>query len=179
MFRQIALVDPLTGLANRRALFTRLEGMVAEATRTQAEFAVVMTDLDHFKRANDTYGHDFGDEVLAAFAEVLQSQARKGDTVSRYGGEEFVALIGHATADSAMAVAERMRSAWEERTFCPQTEPVSFTASFGVTLWTADGPELAADELLKQADVAMYAAKEQGRNRVVAFTESLQAPAKS
>lgn len=155
----LATSDGLTGLPNKRALTERLRLLVAEGGRGR-RFAVVMTDVDHFKRVNDTHGHGVGDEVLVAVAGALRKRVRKTDLAARYGGEEFCVLLADATPDDALRVAEELR-----RAIAALGEPVPVTASFGVACF--GGALSDAASLMKAADDALYAAKRGGRDRVV------------
>jgi diguanylate cyclase (GGDEF)-like protein len=157
-----AVTDPLTGLANARAASQDLERMVAFAIRSETPLAAVMLDLDHFKRINDTFGHQIGDEALAALGGVLRQSTRAGDFVARYGGEEFVVLLQDTDMAAGIEIAEKLRRAIHQMHVPGLTGRI--TASLGV----ASIPEHAADgdALLRAADRALYAAKGSGRNRV-------------
>jgi diguanylate cyclase (GGDEF)-like protein len=128
-----------------------------------------MIDIDHFKRVNDTYGHEAGDAVLKALAASLQLAAREGDVVARLGGEEFVLLLPSATKEVAAAVAERLRGHVQALSVATGGSTVQVTASFGVSL-QAQGEEWST--ALQRADVALYEAKRGGRNRVVLAVEA-------
>jgi diguanylate cyclase (GGDEF)-like protein len=154
--------DPLTGLLNRRGFEERLEVELARATRVERPVALILGDVDHFKAVNDRFGHPAGDAVLLRIAGVLEGIGRRGDTVARLGGEEFVFIVPDADAEMAFTLAERARVAFE-RTFAD--EPIPLTASFGTVAFPADGTT--ADSLLATADRALYTAKDQGRNRSV------------
>jgi diguanylate cyclase (GGDEF)-like protein len=154
----------LTGLANRRAFDDALARAVAEADRFGHNVGLVICDVDNFKRVNDLYGHAVGDHVLRSIAASLSAGVRGVDLVSRYGGEEFVMLLGKADVAMAWEVAERMRAAIEAKAIGVGEHTVFVTASFGV----ASYPETArlGDELFPAADKALYAAKREGRNCV-------------
>ena len=152
--------DPLTGLANRRALEEILPRAVAFARRWQHPLSVVMADLDFFKGVNDRYGHLTGDQVLVSFSQLLKSSCRVEDIVARFGGEEFVLLLPNTSLQQAASLAERLRVNTTEATM---PIPVSITCSFGVTCFQADDTE---DTLIARADRALYQAKAAGRNRV-------------
>jgi diguanylate cyclase (GGDEF)-like protein len=160
--RELMLTDPLTGLANRRRLSDRLEEEILRFQRDGRPLCLVMADIDHFKRINDTYGHDVGDDVIRMIASSLQEEIRKVDLAARFGGEEFVVIMPDCVVDDAIKVAERVRSCVE----ATKSAPVEFavTASFGVAEFRGVGDT--AQALLKRADQALYVAKEGGRNRV-------------
>lgn len=165
---RIARTDGLTGIDNRRRLEERLAETFEHSRRLNEPFACVMCDLDRFKSVNDTYGHQAGDALLRQLAQLLREQAREIDRVGRYGGEEFMLVLPGATADAAVAFAERVRKAVEGRTFSFAGTVIRRTISCGVAAWPAPGiADVAA--LVRAADSALYAAKEQGRNRVVRF----------
>ena len=155
-----AVTDPLTGLPNRRALDERLSLLVAEAGRGRS-FALVLGDVDHFKKVNDTYGHSVGDEVLVHVGRTLKSHVRCTDFVARYGGEEFCVLYTDVDEDQAVRLADQLR-----RALANSSSPVPVTCSFGVC---ANRPNELIDPttLLQIADSALYTAKSEGRNRVV------------
>lgn len=152
--------DALTGLLNRRGFEERLEVELARATRAERPVALILGDVDHFKTVNDELGHPAGDAVLLRIAGVLEGIGRRGDTVARIGGEEFVFIVPDADAEMAFELAERARVALE-KAFAD--EPVPLTASFGTVAFPADGTT--ASSLLETADRALYAAKRGGRNR--------------
>jgi diguanylate cyclase (GGDEF)-like protein len=159
-----AMVDPLTGLVNRRGFF--LES--ARISRRQAEnpqlAAVLLVDLDNFKSINDRFGHAVGDKVLQIFADTAVQAVRTSDFVGRLGGEEFAAVLHDVGHERALVIAERLRASFAEATSMVDGCPVGATASVGMVF--SDRPEFDASELLIQADKALYEAKERGRNRV-------------
>jgi diguanylate cyclase (GGDEF)-like protein len=163
--RQLALVDPLTGCANRRALEDRLTGELAFARRTKKPLSMLVVDVDHFKRVNDTHGHAIGDEVIRHVAEVLRGGVRTSDVVARYGGEEFCAVLREADLDGASILAERLRAAIAGREVTVGERTLQVTASIGVATFEA-GDEVAPDSMFRRADAALYRAKQNGRNRV-------------
>ncbi|MFO7576091.1 MAG: diguanylate cyclase [Pelovirga sp.] len=165
----IAITDELTGLRNRRYLMERLRAELKQLRRTSRPLACIMFDLDHFKQVNDTHGHEVGDRILQEVAAAARQQCRESDILSRFGGEEFVVVLPDTTLAGAMAIAERLRQAVAAcRVTLAQGESVSVTASFGVTWMEELQQEVAAaaTTLLRQVDDALYAAKEQGRNRI-------------
>ena len=159
-----ALVDPLTGIANRRAF---MEGGVLLARRYDSSpkpAAVLLIDLDHFKQINDTFGHGIGDRVLQVFAEIATVSVTPLDLVGRLGGEEFAALLHDCDKQKALAVAERIRADFAMQAVEVDGRPVNATASVGVAL--CEEGQLDVSAMLAQADQALYHAKERGRNRV-------------
>lgn len=155
--------DPLTGLFNRRYVLTRLAGLISGARRHGRPLSVAMIDIDHFKRLNDTHGHDAGDAALVATTMALRDRLRAEDELGRLGGEEFLALLPDVPADAAAVVAESLRASVEGvRTRMDDLE-LSVTVSVGWATW--DGEE-DADALVRRADKALYAAKNAGRNAV-------------
>lgn len=165
-----ALVDSLTGLANRRSLEETLRSELARAARFGHDVSVVFCDLDWFKRVNDRYGHAAGDGVLKAFAAALRETVRESDVAGRWGGEEFALVLTGTDSAGGARLAERARAAIEARVLqMPDGEELSVTASFGVASYP--GCEKLG-ELLAAADSALYEAKREGRNRVVVASES-------
>ena len=167
-----ALVDSLTGLANRRSFEDTLRSELARAARFSDSVCVVFADFDDFKRVNDRHGHAAGDEVLKAFASALQRTVRESDVAGRWGGEEFALVLPGTDVDGGARLAERARAAIESREIpMPNGELLTVTASFGVASYP-ESHELG--ELLAAADSALYAAKREGKNRVVTSAESLE-----
>ena len=161
--------DGLTGLWNRRNIVEILENEIARARRSGTPLAVVMADIDHFKRINDKYGHFAGDDVLRDAARRMKSAIRQYDSIGRYGGEEFLIVVPGCDLMGSVAVAERLRRATEAyRTTMPDSPPV-VTCSFGVA-WVENAAAITADQLLRDSDAALYLAKRAGRNRVEAKT---------
>lgn len=154
--------DALTGLANRSYLQRRYQ----QLRKRSANICIVMVDLDHFKQINDQYGHGAGDEVLRTAANVLTNILRNGDTVCRWGGEEFVLLIPEITAQNCMALVEKARREVERGNVKHGTHTITFTASFGVT---AGSTSLQLSKHLANADMALYESKRNGRNRATLF----------
>lgn len=159
----LARRDPLTGLANRLALNERLPEEIARSRRHDRPLGLIIADLDHFKRINDTFGHDVGDEVLKRGAGLLQENARGHDLTARIGGEEFLLLVPDTDLDGVMRLAERLRAQLAALDV-PQIQG-RLTASFGIASLC---PGEDGSALLRRADQALYEAKTSGRNRVVA-----------
>ena len=156
--------DPLTGLATRRVLEQRLEAAHARCCEEGGSMAVVLCDLDHFKRINDTHGHPAGDAALVAVAGALEAERREGDLCCRYGGEEFVLLLDGAAGETALAVAERLRRRVAALDWTFEGKPIPLTLSAGAAAF----PQLwarAAGELILFADEALYECKRSGRDR--------------
>lgn len=166
--RRNARTDPLTGLANRRGFDERFSQVVQETDRYGGTAALILVDVDHFKRVNDTYGHDGGDLVLVAIADALADGRRTVDTTARLGGEELAILLPQTDARGAREVAERMRKRLEALVVRTSAGEVRVTASFGVAEYTARAGE--PQRVVERADQALYAAKRNGRNRVEVAT---------
>ena len=160
-----ALRDGLTELYNRRAFDDLLARALAREQRQGGRLALVFVDLDHFKKLNDTFGHPAGDAALKVTAQILERYLRKGDEAARYGGEEFAVILPGADEAGARGLAERIRHAVQHQRLVFEGARIAFTASFGVAV--SPGDATSDDALLAAADRALYAAKHQGRNRVV------------
>lgn len=160
---ELAMNDMLTRVRNRRAMHELLDYELRRAEREIKDFSIILLDVDHFKRVNDTYGHDVGDEVLKWMALQLQQSSRIQDTVSRWGGEEFLVLLPSTTLDEAVEVAERIRSHIETTTFSYKDVSLNVTFSAGVSF---SREHQNVEKLCKVADAALYLAK-RTRNRVV------------
>ncbi|MXR36785.1 GGDEF domain-containing protein [Craterilacuibacter sinensis] len=157
--RTQSLTDELTQLANRRAAMLRLQGLFALTEAGELGFSLILFDLDHFKRINDSHGHDAGDTVLQAFSSVLREHCRQSDMVARFGGEEFICLLPGASLETAGHIAQRILQALQR----PGVSPWPVTCSAGVAAF-ASGDTAAG--LIKRVDDALYRAKRTGRNRV-------------
>lgn len=156
----LATTDSLTGVANRRAFMQRLESEVTRARRYRIPLALIMYDLDHFKRVNDTYGHAIGDAVLKDVTRLVKTNLRAVDVVARWGGEEFMILAPQSDVEGARRLANKLRTVIASRVFASVQ---TVTASFGVAGFE---PHDGATSLLKKVDDALYKAKEKGRNRI-------------
>jgi two-component system, cell cycle response regulator len=162
--RQLASIDPLTRLSNRRAFLHEVDAEVARAERHRRPLSFVLLDVDHFKSINDAHGHAGGDLVLAEIGRVLAQQARKGDVIARWGGEEFILALHSADLEGASIVAERLRTLFEGLSIVgPTGTPIPVTASFGVA---QRGRGESIDAAIDRTDRAMYRSKTGGRNRV-------------
>lgn len=162
---ELAATDKLTDVPNRRKLEDDLQLRIRDALRHKTPLAIVLFDLDFFKIVNDEFGHEAGDVVLKTVAGVVKQGLRESDSFGRWGGEEFVAILPETTVDGAMQLAEHMRVVIEALHIDPG---IRVTASFGVAVYKFDED---ADSVMRRVDAAMYAAKQQGRNRVVVATE--------
>ncbi|HEA51410.1 hypothetical protein LCGC14_0667600 [marine sediment metagenome] len=168
---QLATMDPLTGVKNRRAMDEALNLAAAHAERTELPYALVMLDIDHFKKINDEYGHGVGDGVLVDLAALIQQSTRRSDQLFRYGGEEFVILLSGVDGSGLTAVMNNLQHALRNRMRHPGG---AISASFGVAVYK---PGESVDSWLERADRALYEAKETGRDRIV-FAEAIStAPA--
>lgn len=173
----LATTDSLTGLANRRHFLEQSRNAVLRGRRTGKLPAVVMIDLDHFKRINDTYGHSTGDRVLIEFALSCERGLRKSDVLGRLGGEEFALLLPEVSAEAALDTAERLRCTLAALTVSAADSSLHFSASFGVAE-VAEG-EGTVEAALHRADIALYHAKRSGRNRVAVYKPEMEAAMQS
>jgi diguanylate cyclase (GGDEF)-like protein len=162
---EMALTDPLTGLANRRAIDIWITRQLSAAARHDFPIWVAICDLDHFKKVNDTYGHEAGDMVLKTFAQILKSNTRQSNICGRHGGEEFLNIITHVERDNSVIAFERIRKQMENQKFTFNNQTFSVTTSMGIAGFRGTRPPAFAD-LLAQADEALYSAKHKGRNRI-------------
>ena len=161
--KKMASEDPLTGLLNRRSFLHELNKEIERSNRIGLTCTMALLDIDHFKNINDTYGHDFGDEVLKAFSAIIKRNSRQLDILCRYGGEEFVLLFPHTDLESSMNVLERIKSEFYYFSYSHHIRP---TFSGGAIMAELKGDKAHVDLLLKEADVLLYKAKESGRNRI-------------
>jgi diguanylate cyclase (GGDEF)-like protein len=169
---ELATIDSLTGVYNRRTFKELAEPQLSRSRRAQLPVSLLMLDLDHFKRVNDTYGHLGGDDVLRAFATLVRSCLRKEDLLARYGGEEFVLLLPGASQNAAFSLAQRIREEVASKPFAANGHLVRVTVSVGLACEGGDTlPSLEA--MLGRADEALYKAKNDGRNQVVALPMQL------
>ncbi|MGO1247563.1 MAG: sensor domain-containing diguanylate cyclase [Oceanisphaera sp.] len=165
----LANIDALTNISNRRHFYERASLEFKRAVRYQHPLAILMFDIDYFKRVNDTYGHDGGDVVLKRLASTVDHSLRDLDVFARFGGEEFIALLPELSPEQAALVAERVRQEIADLQIeLPSGETMSVTISIGVAM--LDACDQGLDALIKKADLALYQAKEQGRNRVIEYS---------
>ena len=165
----LAITDGLTGISNRRAIFERLRSEISRAVRENSPFCLIMLDIDHFKKINDTYGHSAGDKVLVEIVNRMKSALRPYDVIGRYGGEEFVVGISKTDSKINRVIAERLRTCICERPFQIEDRKIDVSVSLGVVGFMPSRDNDINDLLeamIKAADIALYKAKEAGRNRV-------------
>lgn len=173
LIQHLSQIDPLTNALNRRSISDCLEKLERKPTTS---YALVLIDLDHFKRINDQYGHDKGDETLIKVSEVLSQIIRDSDVVGRFGGEEFILILNNSSLEQAQIIAERCRQAIQQLNLISDLgERIQVTASFGIAL---SNTQLRPQQLLSQADKALYEAKACGRNQVKCYQEEFLSEAK-
>src|SRR5258708_5924188 len=163
VLKRLATTDPLTGALNRRHFMELMSREQRRAERYNAVFSVLMIDIDHFKRVNDTYGHQIGDQAIQAMSGACQKALRPTDLLARYGGEEFIITLTHTDQPGAAKVAERLREAVTEIALPTEQGVLKFTVSIGVATFFKRS---LLEELIGRADQALYQAKTSGRNRV-------------
>jgi len=170
---ELANTDALTNVLNRRAFMEKMEMELHRSRRTRMPLSLIFTDIDYFKKINDSYGHRAGDIVLQKFSAILSESLRPYDFVGRYGGEEFVICLPHATAVQSRSVAERIRKNVEKMKILPpdDPQPSTITASFGVASFRLESQD-SLDLITGRADEAMYRAKREGRNCVCSESKS-------
>ena len=164
--RELAAYDSLTNLYNRGACLLALENIIRQSKRAQADLAILFIDLDHFKEINDTYGHDVGDMVIKRFANYLKTSLRESDVIGRIGGEEFLVGLPNLGMDSGQFIAEKLRNnITNEPIIVDTTTTLHITISIGLTIHHHT-EEINIQNILKKADIALYNAKNSGRNKV-------------
>lgn len=169
--RESSLRDPMTGLFNRRFLQDQAGHLIAGSLRRKKGIGLLMCDIDFFKQVNDQYGHDAGDEILKGTSNIISESVRESDVVIRFGGEEFLVIITDVESGDALAVAEKIRINIEEKVFIVGSEKVRKTISIGVSEFPLDSDGFW--QSIKYADVALYNAKDTGRNKSIRFDESM------
>ena len=167
--REQAIRDPLTDIFNRRYLDETLDRELSRAARENYPVCVIMIDLDHFKRVNDTHGHEAGDLVLKAIARTLSEHSRRGDFACRYGGEEFVVVMPNMALETGYERAEDLRKSLNLLRVPFEHYSLSVTISMGIACFPENGQTRAA--ILRAADQAMYAAKEAGRDHILSYNQ--------
>lgn len=169
--REMATTDYLTGILNRRSFIEMGQHERARAKREKASLTLLLIDIDHFKIVNDSHGHQIGDILLRAITDTLRAQLRSVDLLARWGGEEFALLLPDTDINGSQIVAERLRDAVMALSIPAETGNAHATISIGSAAWLADDD---FDVAMSHADKALYQAKAQGRNRVVAYHNALQ-----
>ena len=164
MLKKLASEDSLTGLLNRRSFMAEFKKEVERSGRIGLTSSIAMIDLDHFKSINDTYGHDFGDEVLKVFAQILRDNSRQLDILCRYGGEEFMLLLPHTNLENTLQFLYRIKNEFADYCFSYNIQP---TFSGGAINTEMEKEKVDVDQLLKEVDRLLYKAKNSGRNRIV------------
>lgn len=167
--KKLSELDYLTQLLNRRSFYDQIMPYINLSRRQNLPFSIIMSDIDHFKRINDTFGHDTGDKILIESAKILRNNLRNYDILARFGGEEFVIFISNVNEINAMYVAEKLRKGFKDTLNDRLDKPI--TMSLGVSTWS--GGEVDIDKLIRQADKALYVSKNSGRNRVTHFRNLL------
>lgn len=169
LLKQLSNTDPLTHLYNRRYLMEAMDREYQRSSRKKSFLSLIIVDIDHFKKVNDNYGHQEGDNVLVAVAALLKSMVRSYDVAARYGGEEFVVLLSETPLDKAMLFAERCRCGVQKIALAGPMKGLTITVSLGVATFPSERVDC-VDSLFRQADEALYRAKQGGRNRVEAMS---------
>lgn len=165
---EVALSDPLTGIGNRRLLLKELDAHLLSASSRKSGVCFAMVDIDHFKRINDTYGHDIGDEILIAFTRRLRRCVRPTDLVTRVGGDEFGVIMHYTQQDHfKLSSLERIISTINSRSFQTSAGPLDLTVSIGACYYRGGGEKPSVKEIMKCADQKLYLAKNAGRNQLV------------
>ncbi len=167
--KNMAIYDTLTGLYNRRYFEERLEVEAEKSFYSGISLSLVMVDIDHFKKINDTFGHTEGDQILCKISSLLKNSIRRKDTVARYGGEEFILILPEASLEQSFVIAERIRQSVENTPFEVGRTQVNLTLSVGISSFPSHRVK-SKEELVEMADQALYDAKRGGRNKVCIFT---------
>lgn len=168
---KFANYDGLTNIYNRRYFIDILSHILEQSKRYSHNLAIVLIDLDYFKKLNDTYGHDIGDKVLIEFSKEIQNNIRKSDIFARYGGEEFILALPETDFEEALNLTTRLKDNIEQlKIDINSTTKISFTASFGLAMYT--NPEESLEDIIKKADIALYKAKNSGRNNIKTYSET-------
>jgi diguanylate cyclase (GGDEF)-like protein len=176
-YQTLSVVDDLTGLYNRRYFFAEGESMLARATRYRIPLSLMLIDIDHYKKVNDKWGHAVGDQVLYMIGQVMKEEVRAGDMVSRLGGDEFVIILSDTGANGADLLAKRIQQRAGEFDLGGEIGKINLTVSIGITTLDSSSSvprSMLLDQLYHQADVAMYACKEQGRNHRMIYSPELE-----
>ncbi len=169
---ELSNVDGLTGLYNRRCFNNMLEQKIGEASRMKVQLSTIMLDIDHFKNVNDTYGHKAGDDVIRFISRTIKNSVRKVDFAARYGGEEFVILLYNASIEDAASIAEKIRMIVRDSSVNADGVHLNVTISLGVSSYPL--PSMSSEDLIKNADTALYYSKEHGRNKVSVYNSDME-----
>ncbi|MGE4295743.1 MAG: diguanylate cyclase [Campylobacterales bacterium] len=172
ILKESSLRDGLTGLYNRKFLDEFIDQIARQAVRAKTPYALLMLDIDYFKMVNDTYGHDVGDVIIKGLSDTLRESIRESDLAVRFGGEEFLVMLYNANEEGAMKVAEKIRERFGKRAFSAAGETIRKTVSIGVSIYPEDADGMW--KVIKYADIALYRAKNGGRNKVMRFTAEMQ-----
>ncbi|MEN3042163.1 MAG: diguanylate cyclase, partial [Fervidobacterium sp.] len=164
--------DYLTGISNRRMVFNFIQKQFEFAKRYKRKFSIMIMDIDHFKRINDTYGHQTGDKVLKHIVKLVEKRLRSSDIIGRYGGEEYIIVLPETDASHGRLLAEDLRNMIYNSEFDYKGVKIKITASFGISEFDFNEVNLTVDELVKRADIALYQSKSSGRNRVSVYGEA-------
>lgn len=167
--QRMATIDSLTGVLNRRCLFDLAKREFERSQRYGSVFTLLMLDVDHFKRINDTYGHMVGDEVLKSLTQAIQRSLRQVDQFGRYGGEEFVIVLPESPLNIARQVGDRLRTISSQLSIPTKTDPISLTVSIGIAAYNPQ--DKAVEDIFERADRALYQAKAKGRDRCCVWEE--------
>lgn len=170
--RSLSSYDSLTGLLSRHAFFDNANNYVSLATREKKAFAVMIIDLDHFRLINDRHGRPAGDAVLKLFADIVNSVARRSDIIGRLGGEEFAMVLPSTATTEALEFSERLHGAINKAVLKFEGKVIKYTVSIGLTEFDTDSAD-SIDELLARADLALYQAKQSGRNQTATFNPQI------
>lgn len=176
-YEEMSVIDPLTKLYNRRYFYSEVAAVLARAKRYAQPFSLLLMDLDHFKQINDQFGHQCGDKVLITVSDILSQFTREGDTLARIGGEEFVLALPQTTHEGAYKLAERINSTIQEHDWLCHNKEMKITISIGLTSLheDTDNPlqddDFQVNDILREADRALYFVKEHGRNGIKSFSE--------
>ena len=169
---ELSNIDGLTGLYNRRCFNNMIERKISETSRQRGNLSMIMLDIDFFKKVNDTYGHKAGDDVIRFISKTIKNSVRKVDFAARYGGEEFVVLLNSTSVDDAFKIAEKIRNVVRDATVNADGSPLHVTVSMGVSSYPI--PSMGAEELIKNADTALYYSKEHGRDQVNIYNHDME-----
>jgi len=165
---EYAIKDPLTKLYNRRMMLNKFDEEISRSKRNNDVFSVVLLDIDKFKEVNDNYGHNFGDEVLKIFSDLLMNSKRLEDFVARWGGEEFLIILPHTDAKGAYTVASRIKNKVNDYEYLYNDISLHITATFGIAEFCYEDT---VEKIIKKADFALYYGKENGRNQIFIYDE--------